>query len=349
MMPLTDHALALGSLRLLAFSLLLGTPLQAVAAPPIEFCEHSSPDKQLRASKGQSPADKGGCAPLIEKKDAAQSDARTTGEAPRQLKIENLQAEVVGFLGKYHQFLECCRTDLTELERVEDLGDDVNELLTMAQSGLFSEHMKLRGWTIAELLPPVAKARAEIKQLRARLETIGSARGKLDQFDYESKAKELRAIQEAEDSIRSDFQTRPLPIGPKTGTGIGASSTVGTHIGKTPKTGVDIGSGGAFGADVGAAPRAGGDIGNSGPTGFDIGATGRAGAAIGESSLNREQSAVGSSLQPSTVGSSLEDSTIGSSFGESTIGSGLSDTTVGSSLGGSSVGSSLQNRGTAPR
>ena len=349
MMPFTHKAFAFSTLWLIPCILLPVIPRHAAAAPPIEFCGQSSSDKQLRASKGKSSPDTSGCSPLVEKKDPARSNDRTPHEATRQMKIENLQTEVVSFLGKYNHFLECCRTDLTELERVEELGDDVNELLTMAQSGLFSEQIKLRGWTIAELLPPVAQARADLKRLRTRLETIGAARDQLNQLDYESSAKELRAIQEAEDSIRSDFQTRPLPTGPKTGTGIGASSTVGTNIGKTPKTGADIGSGGALGADVGAAPRAGGDIGNSGPTGFDIGATGRAGAAIGESSLNREQSAVGSSLQPSTVGSSLGDSTIGSSFGGSTIGSGLGDTTVGSSLGGSSVGSSLQNRGTAPR
>jgi len=349
MMLFVHRTLAFSALWLMPFILLPVIPRHAAAAPPIEFCEQSPLDKQLRASKGKPSADTAACSPLIEKKDSEQHDARTPRKATGELKIENLQAEVVGFLQKYHQFLECCRTDITELERVEELGDEVNELLAIAQSGLFSEQVKLRGWTIAELLPPVARARADLKKLRTRLETIGSARDKLDQLDYESSAKELRAIQEAEDAIRNDFQTRPLPTGPKTGTGIGASSTVGPSIGKTPKTGTDIGSAGALGADVGAAPRAGGDIGNSGPTGFDIGATGRAGAAIGESSLNREQSAVGSSLQPSTVGSSLGDSTIGSSLGGSTIGSELGDTTVGSSLGGSSVGSSLQNRGTAPQ
>lgn len=349
MMSFNQKTLALRTLWLAPLLLLLGISHHAAAAPPIEFCAQSAPDKQLRASKGNSAADQAGCIPLIEKNNSAPRNELRPHEAPRQMKIENLQSEVVGFLQKYQQFLECCRTDLTELESIEDLGDDVNALLTMAQSGLFSEQIKLRGWTIAELLPPVAKARADLKQLRTRLEMIGSARGKLDQLDYETRGKELRAIQEAEDSIRHDFQASRLPGGPKTGTGIGASSTVGSNIGKTPKTGADIGSGGTLGADVGAASRTGGDIGNSGPTGFDIGATGRAGTAVGESSLNQEQSAVGSSLQPSTVGSSLEDSTVGSSFGGSTIGSGLSDSTVGSSLRGSSVGSSLQNRGTAPR
>ncbi|MCS6285570.1 MAG: hypothetical protein H8K08_09065 [Nitrospira sp.] len=315
--------------------------VSADAAPLLEFCEHSAADHQLRASKGTA-----GCVPLVEKKEPSASDDRTARDSTRQMKIENLQQEATAFLQRYNQFLECCRTDLAELRSVEELGNDVNDLLTMAQSGLFSEHMKLRGWTIAELLPPVAKARADLKRLHTKLEAIGDARTRLSQLDYESAAKESRRIQELEDSIQKDFQIRSLPAGPKTGTGIGASSAVGTSIGKTPRSGADIGAGGSQAGDIGATPRSGADIGASGPTGFDIGATGRAGADIGESRLNSDQSAVSSSLQQSTVGSSIEDTTVGSSLGQSTIGSSLSDTSIGSSLGGSSVGSSLQNRST---
>lgn len=316
----------------------------AYAAPLLEFCEHSSSDQQLRASTGTT-----GCVPLAEKKDPSASDGRTAPESTRQLKIDNLQEEVTTFLQKYNRFLECCRTDLAELKSVEELGNDVNELLTMAQSGLFSEHIKLRGWTIGELLPPVAKARADLKKLHAQLDLIAMKRGKLDQLDFETAGKESRAIQELEDSIYRDFQPRPIPAGPKTGVDIGASPSVGTGIGMTPKTGTGIGSGGTTGADFGTTPKTGLDIGATGPAGFEIGGTGRAGAAIGESSLNTDQSAIGSSLPPSSVGSSLTDSTVGSSLGGSTISSGMKDTSVGSSLGGSSVGSSIQNRGTAPR
>lgn len=341
MTPTTRNNLLISIFALLFLPAPLTPAPPADAAPLLEFCEHSSPDQQLRASKGTA-----GCVPLMEKKDLSASDGRTPQEPTRQLKIDNLQLEATTFLQKYNQFLECCRTDLAELQSVEELGNDVNELLTMAQSGLFSEHMKLRGWTLAELLPPVAKARADLKRLHAKLEAIGNARNQLGQLDYESATHESRRIQEIEDSIQTDFRVRSLPVGPKTGTGIGAGSTAGTSIGKTPRSGTDIGSGGSQGGDVGASPRSGANIGASGPTGFDIGATGRAGADIGESRLNSDQSAVGSSLQQSTVGSSIGDTAVGSSLGQSTIGSSLSDTSVGSSLGGSSVGSSLQNRST---
>lgn len=333
-----------GALTLALAAILTPTP-PVEAAPLLEFCEHSSSDRQLRASKDSS-HDTTDCVPLVEKKTASADDDRRNTESTPQQKIENLQQEVTTFLQKYNRFLECCRADLAELQAVEELGNDVNDLLATAQSGLFSEHMKLRGWTIAELLPPVAKARADLKRLHARLESIGNARKQLDQLDYESAAKESRRIQELEDSIQKDFQTRSLPGGAKTGTGIGASSAVGTSIGKTPRSGADIGAGGSQASDVGATPRSGVNIGASGPTGFDIGATGRTGADIGESRLNSDQSAVGSSLQQSTVGSSIGDTTVGSSMGQSTIGSSLSDTSIGSSLSGSSVGSSLQNRST---
>jgi Holliday junction resolvase-like predicted endonuclease len=182
MNPLPLRALAL---------FFLATPfagtISADGAPLLEFCEHSAADHQLRASKGTA-----GCVPLLEKKEPSASDDRTARDSTRQMKIENLQQEATAFLQRYNQFLECCRTDLAELRSVEELGNDVNDLLTMAQSGLFSEHMKLRGWTIAELLPPVAKARADLKRLHAKLEAIGDARTRLSQLDYESAAKESR-------------------------------------------------------------------------------------------------------------------------------------------------------------
>jgi hypothetical protein len=262
------------------------------------------------------------------------------------LKIENLQAEVTSFLQKYNQFLECCKTDLAELQTVEELGDEVGDLLAVAQSGLFSEHMKLRGWTLRELLPPVAKARADLKILHEKLEQVGTARQKLGELGYEESGKEAARLREIEESLQKDIRSPSIPTGPKTGTGIGASSSVGGAIGMTPKTGAQIGAEGAVGGDLGANPKAGRDIGATGPTGFEIGATGRAGAEIGESRLNSDQSAVGSSLRQSTVGSSISDTSVGSSLGQSTIGSSLGDTSIGSSLGGSSVGSSLQNRGT---
>ena len=294
------------------------TPEPAHAAPPLEYCGHQAPDKQWRAAPGGSSTSRNGCTSLIEKKDSGQGEPRAPRDGARQMKIDNLQAEVVNFLQQYHRFLDCCRTDLGAFEQIKSLSDDVNDLLTLAQSGLFSEHMKLRGWTLSELLTPVAKARRELAQLRTRLDAIAESRGKLGGLDYEAAGSEMRAIHDAEEAIHRDFQARPLPSGPKTGTSIGATSTAGPSIGKAPKTAADIGGGGIIGGDIGTTHRAGADIGAGAPTGFEIGTTGRAGSSIGDSTLNHEQSSIGSSLQPSTVGSSLGDSTITSTFGGST-------------------------------
>jgi hypothetical protein len=335
------HAVVFGNALSLAWFVLLLNG--ALAAPPLEYCPNRTPDQQLgAATKRPQP----GCVPLIEKKASATEEDHRATEKGRDLRIENLQAEVTAFLQKYNQFLECCKTDLAELQTVEALADEVGELLAMAQSGLFSEHMKLRGWTLRELLPPVAQARADLKTLREKLEHVAAQRQTLSELDYEEAAREAARLREVEESLDKDIRSRPLPTGPKTGTSIGSSPSVGSAIGKTPRTGVQIGAEGSVGMDAGANPRAGRDIGATGPTGFEIGATGRAGADIGDSPLNSDQSSVGSSLPPSTVGSSMSDTTVGSSLGRSDVGSSLSDTSIGSTLGGSSVGSSLQNRST---
>lgn len=336
--------LAAVALSLAAF---LSRAPELLAAPPMEFCEGRPADQQLRASQGKGSAD-GPCVPLVEKKDESGKNATSGRAQSRQLKIDNLEAEVASFLQRYNKFLACCKTDLAELEAVEAMGDEVNELLSLAQSGLFSEQIKVRGWTIGELIPPVAQARADLKRLHAQLDEISRTRERLASGHSDTAAKDSRKIHELEDAIQRDFQPRPVPAGPKTGTGIGASPSVGTGIGMTPKTGSAIGKGGTTGSDFGVTPKTGVDIGATGPVGFEIGTTGRAGAAVGESTLNTNQSAVGSSLRPSSVESNLPDSTVGSTLGGSTIGSGLSDSTIGSTLGGSSVGSSLQNRGTSP-
>ncbi|BFU95427.1 MAG: protein of unknown function [Nitrospira sp.] len=339
-----EHTKLVAALLTLAIILPFGQ--RVLAAPLMEFCEGRPADQQLRASQGKGSA-QGPCVPLVEKKDERGKAERPDRPQSRQLKVENLEAEVASFLQRYNKFLACCKTDLNELEAVEAMGDEVNELLTLAQSGLFSEQIKVRGWTIGELIPPVAQARADLKRLHAQLDEITRTRERLANGHSDTAAKDSRKIHELEDTIHRDFQPRPAPAAPKTGTGIGASPSVGTGIGMTPKTGTDIGGGGTTGTDFGVTPKTGVDIGATGPVGFEIGTTGRAGTSVGESTLNTDQSAVGSSLRQSSVGSSLPDSTVGSTLGGSTIGSGLSDSTIGSTLGGSSVGSSLQNRGTS--
>jgi hypothetical protein len=314
------------------------TESPASAASPVYYCPDRKADQQYSATKGP------GCVPLVERKELG-IDETPSDRPVQEFKIDNLQQDVTAFLNKYREFLDCCKTDLHELRQVEALGDEVGDLLSSAQTNLTNYSLASRGIMLRELIPRVAKARADLKTLRARLETVSERTRQRDRLDFESAGREDRAINDLEESIVRDIRAPKLPGSAKTGADIGVAPAAGPTIGRTPKTGSEIGREGLTGQDIGASPKHSRDIGGSGPTGFEIGATGRAGPGIGESPLNQDASSgVNSTLQRSTVGSSISDSTVGSSIGSSTVGSSLQDTSVGSSFGGSSVGSTLQGR-----
>ena len=324
------------------------TAATASAASALYWCPDQKSDRQYSATQGP------GCVPLVEKKEtqAIEQDAETptNDRAPRDFKIENLQGDVSTFLNKYRHFLDCCKTDLTELTQVEVMGDEVSDLLKSTQTNISNHSMASRGIMLREMIPTVAKARTDLRKLRATLERIGSASNTRDSGDLEESGRAAHAIREMEESIERDIRAPKQSTGPKTGASIGSAPAAGPSIGKTPKTGNTIGAEGVTGQDIGASTRHSHEIGASGPAGFAIGGTGRAGPSIGESTVNSESSsAVGSSLQRSTVGSSLSDSTVGSSFGGSSVGSSLGESGVGSSFGSSSVGSTIQGRGTGPQ
>jgi hypothetical protein len=330
------------------------TPPVLNAAPPLEYCDGRTADQQLGAvphpERNRDSRPHVDCTPFIEKNgtdEGGSAEAQKPGRPLRDLKIENLPVEVSKFLQEYRQFLDCCKSDPAELERVEELGDEVGDLLRLAQTDLFSEQMKLRGMTLKEMIVPVASARRELGLLRKQLEQLGALMEKRDAAGYEEAGQETILIQETEEALQKQGGPHGFPSGAKTGVEIGITPAAGKTIGKTPTSGTAIGAEGLAGPKIGVNPKTGREIGVTGPTGFEIGATGRAGPNIGESTFNSGMSSsVGSTLSPSTIGSSLQDSTVGSSIGSSTTGSSLSDSTIGSSLGGSSVGSSLENRST---
>jgi hypothetical protein len=312
------------------------------------WCPDQKADQQYSAKQGP------GCVPLVDKKETRTTEQEveipTDDNPPRDFKIENLQGDVSTFLNKYRHFLDCCKTDLSELQQVEEMGDEVGDLLKATQANLSNHSMASRGIMLREMISTISKARADLKKLRATLERINTSTNTRNAGDFEASGREARAIREMEESIERDIRAPKLSTGPKTGANIGNAPATGPSIGKTPKTGNTIGAEGVTGQNIGASSKNSHDIGSSGPTGFGIGATGRAGPSIGESTFNSESSsAVGSSLQRSTVGSSLSDSTVGSSFGGSSVGSSLRDSSVGSSFGSSGVGSTIQERGTAPQ
>jgi hypothetical protein len=324
------------------------TATTASAASMLYWCPDQQADRQYSAK--QEP----GCVPLVEKKEPQATERAggipTDEKPPRDFKIENLEGDVSTFLNKYRHFLDCCKTDLNELQQIEEMGDEVGDLLKSTQTNMSNHSMASRGIMLREMIPTISKARADLKKLRATLERISTSANTRDSGDFEASGREAHAIREMEESIERDIRAPKLSTGPKTGASIGNAPAAGPSIGKTPKTGNTIGAEGVTGQSIGASSKHSHDIGSSGPAGFGIGATGRAGSSIGESTFNSDSSsAVGSSLQRSTVGSSLSDSSVGSSFGGSSVGSSLGESGVGSSFGSSSVGSTIQERGTAPR
>ena len=332
----------IGGLVLAVSSIVVST---ASAASPLFWCPDQKADRQYSAK--QEP----GCVPLAEKEEtqATEQEGETpTGDKPlRDFKIENLQGDVSTFLNKYRDFLDCCKTNLSELQQIQEMGEEIGGLLKSTQANMSNHSMASRGIMLREMIQPVAKARADLRKLRATLEQIDTSR---NSETLEGSGRNPHAIREIEVSIERDFQAPKLSTGPKTGSSIGSAPAAGPSIGKTPKTGNMIGAEGVTGQNIGSSSKNSHDIGNSGPVGFGIGTTGRAGPSIGESTFNSESSsAVGSSLQRSTVGSNLSDSTVGSSYGGSNVGSSLGESGVGSSFGSSPAGSTpTRERSTGP-
>ena len=329
-------------LRREALVVFLGAAVSVVALPAstvtaastIYYCPDRKADQQYAAQAGP------GCIPLVDK---GRQDPNEDSHK-RHFQPDNLQQDVSAFLRRYQKFLDCCKTDLSELRELEEMADELDQLLASAQASLSNYSLASRGIMLRELIPRVAKARSDLKILHARLEKINDLSSRRDQLDFEEAGRQSRAIRDLEESIERDIRAPELPGSAKTGTSIGVAPAAGPSIGRSPKTGTDIGQEGVTGHDIGVTPKSSREIGSSGPSGFEIGATGRAGPAVGESTLNQEtSSSVNSTLQRSTVGSSISDSTVGSSMNSSTVGSTMQDTTVGSSFGGSSAGSNLQS------
>ncbi len=227
-----------GGAPLLLLALL--APDVAPAAPPLYWCPNAAPDRQYRAAPGP------GCTLLIEqeqkptKKASGQEQKKPVTRPP--IADENFQREIVAFLRKYRAFADCCAANPDSLPEVEALEDEAVALLEAAQGELFSEQMKLRGFTFREIIPPLAQARDALRTLKARLEQIRQSLDKLPTLDYEGAARERRKIQQEEAAIAEEFRPVPPPAAPRTGTEIGGAvgtgptslpNRVGTQFGAT--------------------------------------------------------------------------------------------------------------------
>ncbi len=263
------------------------------AAPPLFWCPQRPADQQIGATLEP------GCRPLVEKK----KEPTVKKATPRPpIKIENFQAEAAAFLQRYRRFLDCCASDLASLDQLEELEEQAADLLKAAERGLFSEQMKLRGFTLRELIPPVARARDDLQALKARLDRLGTSQEKLETLDYESAGRERRRLQGEEESIQKEFKPTRPPDAARTGTGI-SDTTVPNRVGTTSSdtslpntTGTDVGSNTfspSTGTDIGVTPQTGNQISDTtlpNRTGFETETTTlpkRVGPNIGDSSLNK--------------------------------------------------------------
>lgn len=283
------HRLAWPILLGFVFSLAPFTLEPVSAASALYWCPHRTPDQQYSAAPGP------GCTPLAEKSDKPAKGPRTP---QKEIKAENLQTEVSNFLRDYRKFLDCCATDVDSLEDLKELEERANHLLLTAQTVLFSEQMKLRGFTLKEMIPPVAQARDNLKTLRARLEAIEKGREKVDELGYEEAGREQRRIRDEEEATKKEFRPTLPPESAKTGTEIGDTTlpnrpgTLSQDTTVPNVTGTGAGSTtlpSSTGVDVGTTPPTGTDIGQTPPTGFEIGTTGRTGPSVGDSSLNQQR------------------------------------------------------------
>ena len=205
----------------------------AFAASPLYYCPDRKADQQYSATKGP------GCVPLVEKERS--TNEHNGGKPQRDFKIDNLQSEVTSFLTKYRRFLDCCKTDLNELREIEELGDEVNQLLTSTQANLSNYSLASRGIMLREMIPRVAKARGDLKILRARLEKMNDMSNRRGTLSFEEAGRESQRIGDLEESIERDIRAPKLPGSAKTGADIGVAPAVGPSIGRSPKTGADIG------------------------------------------------------------------------------------------------------------
>ncbi len=224
--------------------LLSVAPSEAVEpnpAAPLYWCPNKTLDQQYKT------VPQPGCVPFVEKKEPDKSGTQPAKEE-RHLKAEEIEREVSGFLQRYRQFLSCCAEDPGYIPEVEKLEDEADQILRAVQeTGFINMGTAQRGFTVKEMIRPVAQARDDLRKLHQRMNDLARSKGKVDNLDYEAGGHERRRIQEEEQAIRREFRPTAPPESARTGTEIQDTSIpnrVGTksHDATLPEaTGTQIG------------------------------------------------------------------------------------------------------------
>jgi len=236
---------------------------------PVYWCPSKTPDQQLSTRKGA------GCEALYsqEADDSFRASARQDGyELPDRepIKIVDLQNAASKFSERYRTFLSCCSTSSDAPGEIVDLIDEANHILkAVQQKGIFNasgfgvgagnsglgggpgQSPKLgtfaRQFTLSEIVGTVARARDDLFSLKVRLEKLNDAQKSLQEVEYERSGAVRLQIQDDEEAIRREFQSKKPPSSAPTGMDI-QDTTLRSRIGGDIE---DTKLNANFGADIG--------------------------------------------------------------------------------------------------
>jgi hypothetical protein len=223
-------------------------------APPY-WCPNRTPDRQYSANPEP------GCAPLVGKEEKSfKEKSRAPGKpAPEKepVRIQDIQAETGKFLDRYRRFLDCCADNPGFLAELEDLEDEAVHLLrSMEAVGFLNMGTSQRGFTVSQIVRPVATARDTLRKLRADWRTLEESQDRLGRLDYEKEGRERRRIQQEEHRLKEEFRPAAPPRSAPTGTDLSSpdrtqgppASTLPSRVGTTIES-TTLPN--AFGADIG--------------------------------------------------------------------------------------------------
>lgn len=181
----------------------------------IYWCPNKTPDQQLTA------APMAGCTPLIDAEAKKKVADRKPGPPKAPLAIEDIQSATSRFLTEYRQFLDCCVSDPEYLQDANSLEDKALDILAAVQAkGLVSTQTSWRGQTLQNIVPPVIKARDDLRRIKQRMKDIEQAAEGLNERDYETTGRIKQQIQQEEERLRKDFRPTVPPTSARTGTDI---------------------------------------------------------------------------------------------------------------------------------
>lgn len=280
---------------------------------PIYWCPSKMPDQQISVKKSS------GCQPLHSQQadDAFRESVRQQGyDLPERepIKIVELQNAASKFADRYRTFLTCCSTNSEAPADIIDLIDEANHILkAVQQKGIFNssgfgvgagasglgggpaQGPKLgtfaRQFTLSEIVGTVARARDDLFSLKERLERLNEVKKGLGEVEYERSGAVRLQVEEEEEAIRREFQSkRPPPSAP---------------------TGMEI-------QDTTLRPRIGGDIEDTRLNtnfGADIGYSVSPYSNVGESLRPRHGDDIHDSGLPHRPGTDIQDTAIPNSTG----------------------------------